>query len=85
MIKISKGDLVEIVSPIRSLQKNETYLREGDVGIAISSYPSKSRVSSNVSILVRGKVWGVPVSSVKVCASLVSSKTTIKGQQHEIF
>ena len=74
MIKILKGDLIEIISPIKSLQKNITYLRKGDVGIAISSYPSAEGVSSNVSVLFSGKVWGIPASSVKVCVSLVPSE-----------
>ena len=74
MSKISKGDLVEIVSPIRSLQKNVTYLCEGEIGIAISSYPSERKISQNISVLIGGKVWGVPANSVRVCVSLVSSK-----------
>ncbi len=72
MHRVRKGDIVEVVSPIRSVQKNVTYLEKGDLGIAISSYPSEKKYSSNISVLFGGKVWGVPVSSVKVCSSLSS-------------
>ena len=65
MQKIKKGDLIRIISSITSAQKFKTYISEGEMGIALSDYPSEERPANTVSVLVDGKVWGIPAGSIK--------------------
>jgi hypothetical protein len=65
MEKIKKGDLVRITSSITSAQKSKTYIYEGEMGIALSNYPSDERPADTVSVLVEGKIWGIPIRSIK--------------------
>ena len=65
MEKIKKGDLIRIISSITSAQKFKTYINEGEIGIALSDYPSKERPADIISVLVEGKVWGIPAKSIK--------------------
>ena len=70
MEKIQKGDLVKITSSIRSVHKSKTYICKGDMGIALSSSSNTSKPNGIISVMIEGRIWGIPATSIKKITSV---------------